>query len=141
MMQKELAERLIAKPGSKQCGSITIFTQSHADITDSFFVSRECFHPSPSVDSTVLTLLFKQDRDPKEFFALVRRAFQQRRKMITSSLKHLFSQEAIRQALTLAHASTEARPETLTLVQWRQLFLSLTQCLENNFTAIDQNNP
>jgi 16S rRNA (adenine1518-N6/adenine1519-N6)-dimethyltransferase len=126
MVQKELAERLIAKPGSRQCGSITIFTQSHADIKDSFFVSRSCFHPSPSVDSTVLTLVFKAERDPKEFFTMVRRAFQQRRKMITSSLKQMFSQEEIRKALQQTHASTQARPETLTLAQWRQLFLYLS---------------
>ncbi len=122
MVQKELADRLIAKPGSKQCGSISVFVQSHGEIKGSFLVSRSCFYPSPSVDSTVLSLAFYEKKEPKEFFTLVRRAFQQRRKMITSSLKSLFPQEQIRQALEAAKASLTARPEALSLEQWRMLF-------------------
>lgn len=122
MAQKELADRLIAKPGSKQCGSISVFVQSHGEIKGSFPVSRTCFYPSPSVDSTVLSLTFYQEKAPKEFFTLVRTAFQQRRKMITSSLKKLFPQDQIRNALELAKASITARPETLSLEQWRVLF-------------------
>ena len=122
MVQKEFATRLTASPGNKEIGSITIFVQSHAEIKGSFPVSRKCFYPAPSVDSTVLTLQFKKEHDPAEFFTMVRRAFQQRRKMITSSLKSLFPQEKIREALKEANASTEARPETLSLEQWRTLF-------------------
>ncbi len=122
MVQKELADRLIAKPGSKQCGSISVFVQSHGEIKGFFPVSRTCFYPSPSVDSTVLSLNFYSEKDPKEFFTLVRTAFQQRRKMITSSLKKLTSQEHIKKALELAKASITARPETLSLQQWRALF-------------------
>jgi 16S rRNA (adenine1518-N6/adenine1519-N6)-dimethyltransferase len=122
MVQKELAERLIAKPGCKQCGSISVFVQSHGEIKGSFPVSRTCFYPSPTVDSTVLSLTFYQEKDPKEFFTFVRTAFQQRRKMITSSLKKLFPQDKIRSALELAKASITARPETLSLEQWRALF-------------------
>jgi 16S rRNA (adenine1518-N6/adenine1519-N6)-dimethyltransferase len=126
MAQKELADRLIAPPGSKLCGSISVFIQSHGQITGSFPVSRSCFYPSPSVDSTVLSIQFHQEREPLEFFTLVRTAFQQRRKMITSSLKKLFPQEEIKNALKEAGALATARPEALSLKEWKTLFKTLT---------------
>lgn len=125
MVQKELADRLKAPPGSKECGSISVFLQSHGQITGSFPVSRSCFYPSPSVDSTVLSIAFYPEKEPDALFGLVRTAFQQRRKMITSSLKKLFPQEKIKEALSFAGASTFARPEALTLKEWRSLFKHL----------------
>lgn len=125
MAQKEFAARIMAKPGTKEIGSLSIFIQSHADIAGSFEVSRNCFMPIPKVDSTVMKLNFKGSRDPDDFFALVRRAFQQRRKMMTTSLKGLYDQERIREALTAAKATVQARPEILTLEQWRIIFQNL----------------
>ncbi|MBS0624812.1 MAG: ribosomal RNA small subunit methyltransferase A [Verrucomicrobia bacterium] len=120
MVQKEFASRLMAQPGTKELGSITLFVQSHAEITGAFPVSKNCFHPRPSVDSTVLSLRFREERDPPELFALIRRAFQQRRKMISTSLKSIYPQ--IRTALQSIGVSEEARPENLHLDQWRKLF-------------------
>lgn len=127
MAQKELADRLKAPPGSKECGSISVFVQSHGRISGSFPVSRTCFYPSPSVDSTVLSIQFYPEKEPPALFTLVRAAFQQRRKMITTSLKKLFPQEKIKEALSFAGASVFARPEALTLEEWRSLFRFLHQ--------------
>ena len=128
MAQKEFAERLMAKAGTKEYGSLTLFINSHAKINGSFPVSRGCFYPRPKVDSTILRLDFTGSPDPEALFTLIRRAFQQRRKMITTSLKELFPQAQIREALQKAGASIEARPEMLTLVQWRQVFECLSGC-------------
>ncbi|MDP1608787.1 MAG: 16S rRNA (adenine(1518)-N(6)/adenine(1519)-N(6))-dimethyltransferase RsmA [Chlamydiales bacterium] len=126
MLQKELAERIIAPPGSKECGCISVFVHSHALVSGSFHVSNTCFYPKPNVDSTVLSLQFHKEKDPESLFTFVRTAFQQRRKMITSSLRRLFPQERIKEALLFAKAPITARPETLTLGQWRTLFQILS---------------
>lgn len=125
MVQKELAERLMAKEGSKQCGSISIFVQAHAEIQGHFHVAKTCFYPAPSVDSTVVSLAFHGQRDPEAFFTIVRRAFQQRRKMLTSSLRSLFSVQQIQEALERAQVKAGARPETLSLEQWRLFFKAI----------------
>ena len=118
MVQKELAERLLAPLGSRECGSISVFVQSHGQIKGSFHVPKSCFYPSPQVDSSVLCLEFHSKKEPSEFFSLVRAAFQQRRKMIASSLKKFLSKEQIE----LAGIPTAARPETLSLTDWQKLF-------------------
>lgn len=125
MAQKELAERLMAKSGSKLCGSLSIFVQAHANIQGSFTVSKNCFYPAPSVDSTVVSLAFHSQKESDQFFALVRRAFQQRRKMISSSLRNLFPVENIQNALAFAQAEISARPEALSLEQWKLFFKAI----------------
>lgn len=125
MVQKELADRLLAKPGSRECGSISVFVQAHASFKGSLQVARSCFYPAPSVDSTVLSLEFYTEKESPDFFQIVRRAFQQRRKMLTSSLKTLFSKELIQKALECAKAPLDARPEALSLDQWKVVFREL----------------
>jgi len=127
MVQKELADRLLAKPGSRECSSISVFVQSHADCQGSFNVSRSCFYPAPNVDSTVLSLFFHGKQESAEFFQIVRSSFQQRRKMLTSSLKALFSKGQIQQALEYAKAPLGARPEALSLAQWKLFFTNISK--------------
>ncbi len=127
MAQKEFAARLKGKPGTKEISSLSIFIESHAAIFGAFDVSQDCFYPRPKVDSTVMRLDFTGNPDPKEFFTFVRRCYGQRRKMITTTLKQTYPIEAIRAALVEAGANPEARPETLTLQQWRSLFTRLCQ--------------
>ncbi|MGB7977640.1 MAG: 16S rRNA (adenine(1518)-N(6)/adenine(1519)-N(6))-dimethyltransferase RsmA [Chlamydiales bacterium] len=121
MVQKEVADRMISPPGSKTFGSLSLFVQFHSDFVHSFTVPPAAFYPQPKVDSTVIRLNAKERPaiDSIRFFSLVHTAFQQRRKMITSSLP--FPKESIRRALSELDVRPDARPETLSLDQWIQL--------------------
>jgi 16S rRNA (adenine1518-N6/adenine1519-N6)-dimethyltransferase len=129
MVQKELAQRMIAPSGSKTFSSLSIFLAFYTTYNDSFPVSSSCFYPRPKVDSTVLRFDVKSQlplEDPQPFFKLVRRAFQQRRKMLTSSLKEFYPSAKIQQALTLIGSRIDARPESLSLEQWIKFYSEIT---------------
>ncbi|MFH1826171.1 MAG: 16S rRNA (adenine(1518)-N(6)/adenine(1519)-N(6))-dimethyltransferase RsmA [bacterium] len=92
MVQKEVAERMAAAPGSKKYGSFSIFTQFYAEVELNSFVSKSSFHPWPEVGSAVVVLRPHktpkyQVKDEKLFFEIMHKAFQQRRKQIRNSLK------------------------------------------------------
>jgi 16S rRNA (adenine1518-N6/adenine1519-N6)-dimethyltransferase len=127
MVQKEFAQRLKAKAGTKEYSSLTLFAQFHASIHSSFPVSSSCFYPKPSVDSTVIRLDSHAPplADPAPFFQLVRRAFQQRRKMLSSSLQELHPADKIRAALLSQQTRIDARPEALSLDQWLRFFTEI----------------
>ena len=124
MVQKEFAERLAAKPHSKDFSSITLFTQFYASLVGCFPVSAHCFYPKPKVDSSVIRLdLHAPPLDtPEPFFRLIHTAFQQRRKMLSTSLQPLFPSATIKQALTHLGLRSDARPEMLSLAEWLLLF-------------------
>ncbi|MBI3316813.1 MAG: ribosomal RNA small subunit methyltransferase A [Candidatus Omnitrophica bacterium] len=92
-MQKEVAKRLLATPGSKDYGRLTLGLRYSAEIVHAFDISRRCFAPEPDVDSTVLVLKFRArpsgfSKKEEEFlFDLIKVAFSQRRK----TLLHLLS--------------------------------------------------
>lgn len=127
MVQKELADRIGAQAGTKTFGSLSLFTQFYTKFYGSFPVGASCFFPQPKVDSTVIRL----DRqtppaiDPVPFFSLVHKAFQQRRKMLSSTLP--FPKEEIRQALREIGMREDARPEMLSLDHWVQFAQILTK--------------
>lgn len=128
MIQKEVAERIGAVPGNKIFGSLTLFTQFYATLTNHFTVSSQCFYPKPSVDSTVIHL--KLHTTPTEggasFFPLMRAAFQKRRKCLSTSLQSFFSSEHVRNALRSVSIREDARPEMLSLSQWLQFVKKVT---------------
>lgn len=117
MVQKELADRAVAKPSTKEMSSFTIFLETYCKPSIALKVSRHCFFPEPKVDSCVIRLDFRPPpmNDPKSFLAIVRRAFQQRRKMLRSTL-------GIQEA---PYASM--RPEALSLNDWMKIRLLLTE--------------
>lgn len=128
MIQKEVAERLAAAPSTKEFGSLTLFIEFFAKIGKPFTVSPGCFYPRPGVDSSVLRLDFHPTQppvDPTALFTVIRRAFQQRRKMLRSSLQSLYPPARTEAALQAIGASPEARPETLSLEQWINFFASV----------------
>ncbi len=92
MLQKELAQRLIAQPGTKDYGVLTIMTQAYMDVALARYVPRECFHPKPRVDSALVRLTPKvAPLVPlplhKTFSSLVTSAFQARRKTLFNAVR------------------------------------------------------
>jgi 16S rRNA (adenine1518-N6/adenine1519-N6)-dimethyltransferase len=128
VVQKEVGDRICAKPHSKLMGSLTIFLQFYAQLISSFPLSSDCFYPKPAVESTVLQLRFKQSQppiDPDLFFQIVHQAFQQRRKMVTTSLKTLYPK--LGKTLEKVGIPTNVRPEDLSLQEWIKIIAELLE--------------
>jgi 16S rRNA (adenine1518-N6/adenine1519-N6)-dimethyltransferase len=92
MLQNEVADRLVAKPGSSDYGVLSVMAQYAAEIAKAFRVSAQCFRPRPEVGSAVVLLRTRAQRElsPEEepkFAALVKAAFAHRRKTFVNSLK------------------------------------------------------
>ncbi len=90
-VQREYAERLRARPGGREYGSITVMAQFRCEISHAMTVSSSCFFPEPEVDSTVLDLRVRSEpavrvKDEAAFERVVRAAFSHRRKMLLNSL-------------------------------------------------------
>ena len=123
MFQKELAERLIAKPGSKEYGRLSILTQWRSDPRIILRLSSKEFFPRPKVDSAVVQIRrLKEPRFPAKstvLTKLVAKAFNQRRKMLRTSLKgHIPN---VIEALELANISPTNRAEDLSVEQYCNL--------------------
>lgn len=129
MFQKEVIQRITASCKTKEYGSLTIFTNYHADIDEVFPVSKNCFYPSPKVDSAVISLspkasIFKENEE--DFFKLTRAVFQKRRKTLYSSIKHLYEPTIIKDLLKSLNLPVMTRGEDLSLEQYIQLFKMLS---------------
>jgi len=128
MVQEEVAERLCAQPRSKDYSSFTVFVNYHACVKHTFHVSRHCFYPEPKVDSAVVRLDLVEPphvSNEEKFFTILHTAFQQRRKMLRSSLKVFYSPERIMQTLSTIEEDPLARPEELSLKKFLLLFEEL----------------
>jgi 16S rRNA (adenine1518-N6/adenine1519-N6)-dimethyltransferase len=123
LMQKEVARRIIAPPGSKEYGVLSISTQLYTRPSIKFNVSRKAFLPPPKVDSAVVhfevspTPLFDV-KDEAFFLRVVKTAFSQRRKMISNSLKEF---EGITEAMDKAGIDPKVRPEQLSAEDFTRL--------------------
>ncbi len=121
MFQSELARRLIARPGNKQYGAMTVLIQYHAHLSPLLEVPRESFYPRPKVDSMVIELDFERPHtrrieDEANFKTVVKGAFAHRRKTVLNSLKQaLFSlsSEEILGALEKCDIDPHKRAEAL----------------------------
>lgn len=128
MVQREVAERIRAKPRTKAFGSLTLFLQFHAVVHGAFGVTPGCFYPPPKVHSTVIRLDPRMPPavDEAKLFGLIHRAYQQRRKMLTSSLREV---RGVTEALETVGITAKARPEELSLEQWIALLKELKEVL------------
>ncbi|MDR0357126.1 MAG: 16S rRNA (adenine(1518)-N(6)/adenine(1519)-N(6))-dimethyltransferase RsmA, partial [Clostridiales Family XIII bacterium] len=119
MVQKEVAERLVAAPGSKVCGAISIFAGYHSRVTLAMKVSREVFLPKPNVDSAIIVMEPRpfargKPKDETLFFAIVRAGFGQRRKMLRNALSVLCpDREKAEAVFARAGVAPTARAESL----------------------------
>ncbi|HUJ09367.1 MAG TPA: 16S rRNA (adenine(1518)-N(6)/adenine(1519)-N(6))-dimethyltransferase RsmA [Verrucomicrobiae bacterium] len=118
-LQREVAQRLAARPRRKEYGGLTLFTQLHYHCTIAHVVSPGCFYPSPRVDSAVVVL---DRRDPRvqlepgaPFHEIVRAGFSHRRKTLR---KLLAGQAQVDEAFSRLGLSATARAEELTLEEW-----------------------
>lgn len=122
MFQKEVADRILAAPGSKAYGRLSVIAQAASDPARAFSLPARAFTPPPKVDSTVV--LFDP---PKEIFpeiALLERvtqsAFSQRRKMVRSSLKPVLG-DRLDERLAAAGVKETQRAEEITVAQFKAL--------------------
>jgi 16S rRNA (adenine1518-N6/adenine1519-N6)-dimethyltransferase len=109
MIQKEVAQRICAKPGTPEYGAFTVFTEFYASPAICFDVPPDCFYPRPKVTSTVITLHRKtRDISPEDrdfLFSITRAAFSQRRKTLVNSLSSLFAGKLTKEELQAAVAA------------------------------------
>ena len=128
MLQKEVAERVAAAPGSKTYGALSVLTQVAASARLAFSVPPGAFSPPPQVDSAVLYLRMHREppvpvADPARFAAVVRAAFSQRRKSLANALAAglAVSAESARRQAELAGIDPGRRAETLSLAEFARL--------------------
>ncbi len=128
MMQKEVADRLKAGPGTKDCGAISLMVQYFSDITEIVKVPKTVFVPQPKVDSMVLRLDVREKpcvevRDPDFMFRVIKAGFGQRRKTLSNALSALegYSKDQIKAALAASGIDPVRRGETLDLTEYARL--------------------
>ncbi|CAA0212161.1 16S rRNA (adenine(1518)-N(6)/adenine(1519)-N(6))-dimethyltransferase RsmA [Tenacibaculum maritimum] len=127
MFQKEVAQRIAEKEGSKIYGILSVLTQAFYNVEYLFTVPPSVFNPPPKVDSGVVRLIRKENYslpvDERLFFNVVKTAFNQRRKMLRSSLKSFRLSETLKEDPIFAK-----RPEQLSV----QSFIELTDKIAKN---------
>lgn len=136
MVQKEVAMRMQAGPGTKDYGALSLAVQFYAEPYIAANVPPNCFIPRPNVGSAVIRLKSYQEppvrvKDEKLLFALIRASFNQRRKTLVNGLKNSselqFTKEEILEALGKCGFNENVRGEALTLAQFAALADVLTE--------------
>ncbi|MFQ5671528.1 MAG: 16S rRNA (adenine(1518)-N(6)/adenine(1519)-N(6))-dimethyltransferase RsmA [Nitrospinales bacterium] len=121
MLQKEVVDRLTARPGQKEYGSLSVFIQYHCQVERVLEVKKDAFSPPPRIDSSVIRLTpLSRPRvsvaDEKAFFQIVHAAFLHKRKMLKSNLKQWQKRYQVEQdRIRLAGIDLSRRGETLSL--------------------------
>lgn len=130
MMQKEVADRIKAAPGSKTYGALSVAVQYYCEVSEVCEAPAECFEPRPKVDSEVLRLDIRGQRavsvkDEDLFFDCVKAGFSQRRKTLANCMKNLsresLSKEEIAAVLADAGIEPVRRAETLSIEEFGAL--------------------
>ena len=138
MMQKEVADRIAAKPGTKAYGSLSIAVQYFMEASVAFIVPKTVFVPQPNVDSAIIKLTRRATpavtvTNEKEFFKLTKASFQLRRKTLWNNLTHFYGKDEqtvawLKESLAEAEIDPSRRGETLSLEE----FARLSNALEKN---------
>ena len=122
MFQKEVAERIAAKPGGKDYGVLTVLTQYYYNVSYLFTVNRNCFIPPPKVESAVIRMQVRKELLPVKsestFRKLVKASFAQRRKTLRNNLKGMISSEKLSDTLFDRRAETLSVEEFTNLSFW-----------------------
>lgn len=128
MVQKEVANRLNAKPGTKEYSAISLAVQYRSDTSIAMIVPSSVFMPRPKVDSAVIALnILKEPRidvvDEKMLFAVIRGSFNQRRKTILNGLSSKFDypKDLVKEALEKANIDPGIRGESLSIEEFGRI--------------------
>lgn len=130
MFQKEVAERIIAPPGTKEYGIISVIVSMYTKPSLEVSVPGSCFYPKPNVDSSVLKLTVREAplfniKNPDFFSKVVKTAFSKRRKTLLNNLKYSdllkASKKDITDILELLDIDSNRRGETLTVEEFGKL--------------------
>lgn len=129
MIQKEVADRLVALPGTKNAGAITYSVYYYADASKIIDVERNSFIPEPNVTSTVIQLKIRKEsllqvENEELMFKIIKQAFMQRRKTFVNALSNLTTfnnKEEIIQLLKELNISEKVRGEALTIEQYAKI--------------------
>lgn len=140
MIQREVAQRICAQPGTAEFGAFTLLCQFYAESTLLYDVPPDCFYPAPKVTSSVIRMEVRptppvEVGDPALFFRVVRAAFGQRRKTLLNALYANFGQqlekEALREALLACDLTENIRGERLGFEGFAELSRKIGQILES----------
>ena len=125
MMQKEVADRIKAGPGSKTYGALSVAVQYYCEVETVAIVPKEVFFPAPKVASAVLKLVIRKEKpveliDEKMFFRCIKAGFGQRRKTLSNSLMGLgdVTKEQVKACLEELGIDEKRRAETLSLEEF-----------------------
>jgi len=136
MVQKEVADRIQAAPGSKDYGALSLAVQYYAEPYIAAYVPPNCFMPRPNVGSAVIRMTLHKEalvklEDERLMFKLIRASFNQRRKTLVNSLNNSyelgFSKEQIQKALASLNISENVRGEALGLEEFAALANKLSE--------------
>jgi len=123
-VQKEVAERILAAPGGKDYGVLSIMVQYYATPCFKFIIPKEAFRPVPKVDSALVHFKILENppvnvKDKELFSRIVKTAFSQRRKMLSNSLKSI--RRDVKEWLAETGIDPDRRPETLSIEEFAKL--------------------
>ena len=130
MVQKEVAQRIVAAEGGKEYGVLSIAVQAYSKANMEFLVSKESFVPVPGVDSSVISLdVYKENPydidDVEEFMKIVKASFSSRRKTLVNSLnsglRGAISKDDIKQILNTLELDERIRPEKISIDNFTKL--------------------
>ena len=130
MIQKEVAERMMASPGTKDYGALSLAVQFYAEPYLAANVPPNCFMPRPNVGSAVIRLKRLEEppvqvKDEKLMFKLIRAAFNQRRKTLANAVKNFeglsFSREEVEEGIKNIGLDVRIRGEAMSLEQFAKL--------------------
>ena len=129
-VQREVAQRIVAKPGDEDYGLLTLLIQLRYEPHGWFRVPADCFFPRPNVDSACVTLLRRSKpllsrEQAATFTKMVKRAFSQRRKMMLKLLREDWPEEKLERAFETLGISPGERADELSLEQFVVLTHSL----------------
>ncbi|GJD19420.1 dimethyladenosine transferase [Rivularia sp. IAM M-261] len=136
LIQKEVAERIVAKPGSRVFGALTVRVQYLAECEYICTVPAKAFHPAPKVDSAVVRLipreLEKQADDPKFLETIVKLGFSAKRKMLRNNLQSIIERDELTTILEELQINPQARGEDISVEQWVELSKKLKEKAKQN---------
>jgi 16S rRNA (adenine1518-N6/adenine1519-N6)-dimethyltransferase len=130
MVQKEVADRLAARPGTSEYGLLSATAQLYGRVEKLFILPPAAFSPPPKVHSTVIRLVVSPQLETlrvkdSEFIQFLKMSFAQKRKTLWNNLKIKYSSEDLKRAMATAKVRNTARAESLSLQQSASLFRAL----------------